>query len=665
MKPFDIRTGQYDFLYLPEYAQFILQHRLEAFAREQISLAYALDIPLLKHLSNRFSEEQIIGFGMATSQEFLSYLAANKAHEQIANATGKWMQDQLEVIGKFQIQAQDITLINYIRGYVLKKLIPEYTTDLTTALELTLEIDRFTLSAVTIATDAYISILKNKVAEESNLSNKVIEASPAITFIYSLPENKTIFISRKVLEVMGYEPEQLMNIGNKGLAQLVHPDDLPMVTKQLQAFVRNDKDAMRQLEYRFKHADGTYRWLRTYEVVFKRTEQDQPVELLGKTFEITAEKETALALKKREQQLLEAQSIAHIGSYEWNVKDHTSANTAEVYKLFEMEHHQLFDEFIQYVHPADRAKVRQALTDAFETGDYECEYRYSKNGKEKVLWSLGKILFENKEPVKMIGTVQDITERKQMEQELIDKTIALERTNESLQQFASVASHDLKEPLRKISLFTEMVLTSENNLSPMAATSLKKAMDASRRMQQMIEDILAFSSLTATTDKECTSLQTIINETLDLLEPVIKEKNATITTDQLPDAFISAAQFKQLFQNLISNSLKFSKQDVPPHITITHNITNDDALKDDHLKTADQYLHICVSDNGIGFEEEYAEKIFGLFSRLHSKNKYAGTGLGLTICKRIAANHDGIIKATSQPGEGATFEIIIPHQQCK
>ena len=655
----------YVYRYLPDYAQFILQHHLDAYVQEQIRLAYELDVPLLKHLSGKFSEEQLIAFGTATSKDFLSYLAANKAHEQIAAATKKWMQDQLEVIGKFQISAQDITLINYMRGYTLKKLIAAYTSELQKALDLTFEIDRFILGAVTTATDAYITILKNKIEEESNLSNKVIEASPAITFIYSLPENKTLFISRKVQEVMGYEPEQLMGMGTNMLAQLVHPEDLPMVKTQFRALETDDKEAMHHLEYRLKHADGTYRWLRTYEVIFKRDEHGHPTELLGKTFEITAEKEMALALKKREQQLLEAQSIAHIGSYEWNIKEKTSVNTAEVFKLFELEQNQPFESFMQYVHPSDQAKVQQDLALAFKTGEYESEYRYIKNGKEKVLWSLGKVLFENKEPVKMLGTVQDITEIKRMELELLDKTAALERTNESLQQFASIASHDLKEPLRKISLFIEMVTSTESNtLSATAATYLKKAMEASKRMQQMIEDILAFSSLSATSDKQRVNLQTIIDETLDLLESVIKEKNGTVTTDGLPDACVSAPQFKQLFQNLISNSLKFSKQDIPPHITITHRITNGADIAEPNLKPANQYLCICVSDNGIGFEEEYAEKIFDLFNRLHSNTRYAGTGLGLTICKRIAANHEGIIKASSQLDKGATFEIVIPHDVC-
>jgi signal transduction histidine kinase len=178
-------------------------------------------------------------------------------------------------------------------------------------------------------------------------------------------------------------------------------------------------------------------------------------------------------------------------------------------------------------------------------------------------------------------------------------------------------------------------------------------------MQQMITDILSYSSIEGE-EKEIINLQAVLDETLELLDQTIKEKGATITSDSLPAAFADAAQIRQLFQNLISNALKFAKPDVPPRITFSHTIKKGKEITIPGASTNLKYLQICIADNGIGFEEEYAEKIFGLFNRLHSKSAYEGSGLGLSIARRIVENHNGFIAAQSKKGEGATFIITLP-----
>jgi len=185
--------------------------------------------------------------------------------------------------------------------------------------------------------------------------------------------------------------------------------------------------------------------------------------------------------------------------------------------------------------------------------------------------------------------------------------------------------------------------------------------DCSPRLHKMIDDILALSSLTSNTVKENTSLQTTLNDALLLLEHVIQQKNAVITSDELPDAYIVPSLFRQLFLNLISNALKFSRKDIAPKIHITHSYL--DARK---IVTANKenacYITIKVADNGIGFSNESAQKIFTLFQRLHNTKEYEGNGLGLAICKRIVEEHQGMIYANAQPGEGSVFTVIIPMQ---
>ncbi|MFL5808488.1 MAG: PAS domain-containing protein, partial [Flavisolibacter sp.] len=422
MEVFEPFPGMYRFARLPQFALFILNHHLEAFVREQLRLGYKMNLPLLSALTRNFSDEQLVQVSMQTAGEFLGYLSRNEGDHQILESMEKWLKDELDLIGKFEIVGQDITVINYIREQSFRKFIPLYTSDIKVALELGSEIDLFTLGAVTSATDVYVNMLKEKLMQEMNLSSKVIEASPAITFVYDLVSKKEVLVSGKVKQVMGYTREELLAMGDNVITSLAHPDDLPFIESSIQALMEKSNDEMQQFEYRFRHRDGNYKWLRTYEVVFKRDKNGVPVELLGKTFEITNEKETAIALEKRESQLLEAQSIAHIGSYEWNMKLNTSTNTPEVFSIFEMEHDERYEAFMAHVHPEDVQKVKDAIAKSFQGGRYECEYRYVKNGKQKVIWSLGKVEFENGTPVKMIGTVQDITEIRGMENELIQKS---------------------------------------------------------------------------------------------------------------------------------------------------------------------------------------------------------------------------------------------------
>lgn len=658
MEVFEAYAGMYRYQHLPGFAQFILEQHITHFAKEQLDLSLALNIPLLTNLLQRFTNDELQELSKKGSIEYLVHLKENRADDQIRESSEKWMKDELEVIGKFQITGQDITLITYVRQQALRKFIPLYTNNIQKALELSREIDTWILGATTTAIDIYVSILKDKIEEESLLSNKLIAASPAITFLFDIVHNKEIFVSGKVEEVMGYSPDELLKMGENVLLQLTHPEDIEVIGKALEELVASNTDAVGQVEYRFLHKEGIYRWLRTYYVVFKRDDFSNPVELLGKTFEITSEKETALALAKREQQLLEAQELAHIGSYEWNIKESYSVNTSEVYKIFEMDSGQRYEEFMTHVHPDDVQKVKDAIAFSFKTGQYDCEYRYVKNGKEKVIWSLGKVEFENDQPVRMVGTVQDITEIKAIEKELLEKTKQLEQSNKSLEQFASVASHDLKEPLRKISMFADMVLEAEkDNLSENSKEKLIRMQASSKSMMQMIQDILSFSMLESRQQKAKVNLNDVLKAVTDLLDERIKAKNAQIGYGQLPEAYIIPSQFRQMLQNLISNALKFSKKDVPPKIIIEHNWIFAPVK---NSKPASKYLQLKICDNGIGIEKEYLDTIFDLFKRLHPKAEYEGSGLGLAITKRIIDNHEGLIEVSSNPGKGTCFHITIP-----
>lgn len=651
----------YNCAYLPEFASYLLSNHLHDYAREQLMLSRKFKLPLLVTLSKRFTDEQLIGMAVGSSKEYLQFLSDNKAQQQVSIAMNRWVTDQLNIVGKLDITAQDITVINFIRGQSLKKFIPFYTRDIDRSMEIITDIDTILLGNTTSSLDIYFDILKDKITEQSNLATKVIEASPAITFLFDVQMQSQVFISQNVTDVMGYSSEEIIGMGNTFFSQLVHPDDLNFLINHISELVSENTNETRQVEYRFLHKDGKYRWFRTYEVIFKRDENGIPVEILGKTFEISQEKETAMALANRERQLLEAQSLAHIGSYEWNIQDNTSTNTVELYRIFEYDGKQKYEQFMTFVHPDDVQKVKDAIAESFITGRYECEYRYNKNGIEKVVWSLGKVEFIDNVPYRMIGTVQDVTDIKKIESELNQKSKELSQSNESLRQFAFVASHDMKEPLRKVMMFADMVLSAEKgNLSDKSIVHLQKMQSAGRNLYRMVEDILSFSLLEIREDKQKIKLDQIVAEVIELLEENIREKNAEIVYQGLPEAEVIGSQFRQLFQNLIVNSIKFSKKDVPPRITITGKLTSKPSLEISRISK--RYLEIQVEDNGIGFPHDAGERIFELFNRMHSKSFYQGTGLGLSICRRIVENHEGVIKAFSKNQDGATFVVVIPIQ---
>ena len=234
--------------------------------------------------------------------------------------------------------------------------------------------------------------------------------------------------------------------------------------------------------------------------------------------------------------------------------------------------------------------------------------------------------------------------------------------NNELENFTYISSHDLQEPLRKIHSFAKRILDKENdNLSDEGKDLFRRISEASVRMQILIQDLLAFSRLGHTEELfENTNLNKIVEEVKVDLRHVIEEKHAIIDVGIMDEIKIIPFQFRQLVHNLLSNSLKYSNLKIAPHIIMKSHIAKGIKHINTKLSPEINYCHITISDNGIGFEKEYSDKIFEVFKRLHSREEYAGTGIGLAIVKKIVENHKGFISAESELGKGATFNIYLP-----
>ena len=251
---------------------------------------------------------------------------------------------------------------------------------------------------------------------------------------------------------------------------------------------------------------------------------------------------------------------------------------------------------------------------------------------------------------------------KERTKELQEANDELERKNKELESFAYVSSHDLQEPLRKINTFISRIEKEGLDSDPERVKDFFRRIKVSAtRMQGLISDLLSFSS-TNTYKKEFvnTDLNDLLKEVLaDLNDPIQKSK-AVISVDNLPSAKVIVFQFHQLFTNLVTNAIKFAKKDSQPHISISGSYVKGDGSKKLNNQLSKDHYHITVRDNGIGFEPQYANRIFEVFQRLHGREEYEGTGIGLAICKKIVENHQGMITAEGEPGKGAQFHIYIP-----
>jgi PAS domain S-box-containing protein len=248
-------------------------------------------------------------------------------------------------------------------------------------------------------------------------------------------------------------------------------------------------------------------------------------------------------------------------------------------------------------------------------------------------------------------------------EELENVNKAIESSNHDLQQFASVASHDLQEPLRKIQIFSNLMKNKESELTPDLKNYLNKIIHSSARMKSLILDILNYSRLSASKNIiECIDLNELMLDIIEDFELIIQEKKAEIKIGKLPCIDVNKGQVRQVFQNIINNALKFSRPNEKPVINIEAKRLAEKSFQSKEDEDG-PYCLICVEDNGIGFDEKYVKVIFELFERLHSKDKFEGTGIGLAIAKKIIDKHDGLIMAKSNEGEGSEFRIILPVSQ--
>jgi PAS domain S-box-containing protein len=359
--------------------------------------------------------------------------------------------------------------------------------------------------------------------------------------------------------------------------------------------------------------------------------------------------ERTAELRRSEVSLARAQEIAHLGSWELDLVINKLTWSDEVYRIFGLQPKQFdatYEAFLERVHPDDRAAVDKTYSDSVQQGkdSYEIEHRIVRGDTGEIRFVHEKCEHFRDDAgniIRSVGMVHDITERKQHEQQL-------KRSNENLEQFAYVASHDLQEPLRIMASYSQLLERRyKEQLDRDAKDFIEFIVDAAGRMQTLITDLLAYSragrhDLTLS-QVDCNK---VMQKVTSALSKTIEAEEARVSWDELPVVAGAEISFMQLFQNLIGNALKFRSSE-PPEINVSVINKNNEWV-------------FSVSDNGIGIEPQYKERIFQIFQRLHSRSDYAGTGIGLSICKKIVDNFGGRIWVESESGKGSTFYFTVP-----
>lgn len=515
-----------------------------------------------------------------------------------------------------------------------------------------------------------------KLLKESEERFRILADTAPILLWVAAADKGFTFLNKSWLKFTGHSMDE--EKGN-GWTKGIHPKDL----KQFHHIYKTNFDAREEfsMEYRLKRHDGVYRWM-SVKGVPRFIGDNEFIGYVGGCMDIDEQKNFATALEEKVEQrtkelqesesflqsvLNTTQNLIYIYDFKQNKIVFINKKSLEVIG-YSPEEIQLSttDLYSSLIHPDDsdrvkeqRAELKNIPDDKMET----IEYRL-KNKKGEWTYQLSRnLVFKRDKKGKVIqyfGVATDISEIKKTNELLVSKNQELEYTNAELASFSAIASHDLKEPLRKIQIFSKLVIAKEN-VSELSGNFLERVIVSANRMQQLIDDLISYSKTSAQKiEYTKTKLTPLLEEVLEEMKEVIEEKKAVITFSKLPIAHVIPSQFRQLFHNLISNSIKYSRVDVAPHIKIAVKKATSKEIVDLKGNPETSYIKISIMDKGIGFPEEYSKKIFEPFQRLHDKDEYSGTGIGLAICKKIMLNHHGFIIAESKLGKGALFSIYVP-----
>jgi PAS domain S-box-containing protein len=495
------------------------------------------------------------------------------------------------------------------------------------------------------------------------------KASPDAIIVFDFQKKQSIYLNNCLAEWLGICNDKLAEMEFEGKMKLVNPDDrLPLLHFHQKIAAAIDGEVL-TMEYRVKTYDDKLIWLRNRSKIFQRDASGKATHMLSIVQNVTEEVELREELKRRTQfaETILDESVDRITVFDrnyrfvgWNKRcSEVHGKTKEevigktIFEMFPgIENH---PEFMNAQERSLKGEyVHVPLVQDGYSGVYlELFYVPLKNESGET-FAVVNIMHDVTSYIKNTAALDALN--KQLE----GKNAQLEQKNEEITSFAFVASHDMKEPLRKIHTFSEWLLETEKDWLSAQGKNLVSKINASvKRMENLIEDILVLTKIHSDAhNQEDVDLNTVLQKVMDEMSDTIEETKTIINTDEFPILKANSNQVFYLFKNLIGNAIKFQKPGCVPEVTITSEIINGSEVKINEPR--ENYLKLSFIDNGFGFDQRYAKKIFQVFQRLHGRQEYEGTGIGLAICKKIMENHNGIITVISEVGKGSIFNCFFP-----
>ena len=490
--------------------------------------------------------------------------------------------------------------------------------------------------------------------ETRRFALKVADAMPDILYIFNIINHNLVYVNSALEKTLGYTQTDIQAMRESLYARIIHPEDLSNVIGAIAECEKKRDEDIIDLDFRVKHASNGWRWLSTKNVIFSRTGNGLPEEILGIAHDITERQraEDALNLSDEQLRLIVKDSPIPVIMHAEDGQVLQISRTWTELTGYRIEDIRKFDQWVSssvYGEGAD--KVRDHMKKLFScNGNNRVEFDVRTKTGETRSWSFSTsspgILTDGRRFV--IGMALDITERKRAETEREMLLQDLTRSNRDLQQFAYIASHDLQEPLRMITSYIKLISDRyKGRLDKDADEFIGFAVNGANHMKSLLNDMLSYSRVgTHGEPFELTDLNASVKTAAGNLRKKIENRRAEIKHGSLPTVFADKVQMVQVFQNLIDNAIKFCGSD-PPHINI-------------YAEWKKTEWVIGVSDNCIGIDPKHFDRIFLMFKRLQPGHQYPGTGVGLAVCKKIVERHGGRIWVESEPGKGSTFYFTIP-----
>ena len=516
-------------------------------------------------------------------------------------------------------------------------------------------------------------IVFRDISEEYVLLEKIHEGEKRLRYILNATNDglwdwdlKTgsVYWSPQNFTMLEYEPDEFV-VTYDVWRSLTNEEDLADCEPVIQEALRTGKSF--SVEFRLKKKDGSWKWILSRGKCAEQDKKGNPLRMVGTHQDLTDRKQAEKKLRESETNLREAQRMAHLGNWFWDVKTGDVEWSNEVYKIFYLDPKKFrpkIDSIMklspwQEEHERDKELIERSVK-SHEPGFYEQKF-LRPDGSIGYYFSTFQGIYDNSgDLTAMKGTVQDITERKNVENKINElnknlnklveeRTKELEEVNNNLQAFSYSVSHDLKTPLRHIDGYLTMLKSELKSTDGNIDTYYIKIRDSITNMTEMIDALLSFSRLNfSKLEKTKTSINMIINDIIKDYEDELKDRCIEWKIDNLPEVFVDPKIIKNALGNLISNAIKFTANKKKAVISIGVN------------RSDSEYIEFFIKDNGAGFEMDYYDKLFNVFQRLHSEREFKGIGIGLANVKRIITKHGGEIYAKGSVNKGATFYFKLP-----